>query len=65
MVHQTGDIHIDLGLQHGLDHWTTDTNMASGGSMNCGGLSKGSNPENEPFLISDTLFLLKIKADAR
>lgn len=65
VVDQTRDIHFDLGLRHDLRHWTTDTNMASRSSMNHGGLSRESNPENEPFFISDILSLLKIKVVMR
>lgn len=41
--------------------WTRDTNMASGGSMDLGNLSRRLNPENKQCIVLDTLLLLRVK----
>lgn len=41
--------------------WTLGVNMASGGSMNHGGLLWRPGPENKPFFISGILSLLRIR----
>jgi hypothetical protein len=42
-----------------------DTNMASGGSMDYGSLSRRLNLENVPFLILDILLLLRVRVIMR
>lgn len=42
---------------------TTDTNIASGGSTDRGGLSRRLNPEKEPFFTSNILLLALSQGD--
>ena len=39
--------------------WTIDTSLASGSSIGHGGLSRGLHSEDQPFFISDILFLFR------
>lgn len=43
--YRTMEIHMNPSLQHGLGQWTTDTKVASRGSMHHRGLSRRSNSE--------------------
>lgn len=47
------------------EQWTKDTKVASGVSMDHGGLLRRSNPENETFFISDILPLLRTRVILR
>lgn len=53
---------MNLGLQHSLGQWTTDTNLASRGSMDHRVILRRPKLENERFFISGILSLLRTQA---
>lgn len=55
---RTTDIYVNLGPQHSLTQWSTDSKVASGTSTGHGSFLMRTNPENEPLFMLEVLSFL-------